>query len=263
VAETQSKEMTNVYHRNFFLEGYEGRLEALVWTSRLAGPPLAALVCHPHPLFGGTMHNKVVFQAAKTLHRFGLPVLRFNFRGAGMSAGVHDKGRGEQDDVRAALDWLAEEFPGLPLVLAGFSFGSWVGLRVGCADPRVAELVGLGLPVGDADFSYLLRCTKPKLFVQGRLDTFGPPAGVEELVASLPEPKRLVFVEGADHFFTGQLEQLDAALAAWLGARHPELSAPADAESALPSVVPQDDDPSQAQAEQPRKIQRQDRRRTR
>jgi alpha/beta superfamily hydrolase len=141
--------------RTFFLEGPAGRLEAILWKPQSSAPPLAALVCHPHPLFSGTMHNKVVYQAAKSLDALGLPVLRFNFRGAGSSAGSHDGGRGEQQDVRAALDFLAREFPDVPLLLAGFSFGCWVGLRVACADERVADLIGLGTPVNNADFSYL------------------------------------------------------------------------------------------------------------
>src|SRR5690349_18353795 len=116
--------------RNFFLEGPAGRLEAILWTpsTALHRAPLAALVCHPHPLFGGTMHNKVVYQAAKSLDAFGLPVLRFNFRGAGLSAGEHDRGNGEREDGRAALDFLAADFPETPLLLAGFSFGCGVGL---------------------------------------------------------------------------------------------------------------------------------------
>jgi hypothetical protein len=208
--------------RNFFLQGSAGRLEALLW--RPTGgkkPPLAAIVCHPHPLFGGTMHNKVVYQAAKSLDQFGLPVLRFNFRGAGKSAGAHDRGRGEQDDIRAAIDFLADEFPGLPVLLAGFSFGSWVGLRAGCEDVRVAELIGIGVPVNDADFSYLSACRKPKLFVQGGKDQFGAPDKVKTLVASLPGENRLITVNDADHFFTGKLDQLGRAIAGWLTERHP------------------------------------------
>src|SRR5882762_5656499 len=136
--------------RNFFLDGPAGRLEAILWTpSAAAHPPLAAVVCHPHPLFGGTMHNKVVYLTAKSLDAIGIPVLRFNFRGAGLSAGVHDRGFGEQGDVHTALDFLASEFPGVPLLLAGFSFGSWVGMRVGCEDPRVSHLIGLGIPVNN------------------------------------------------------------------------------------------------------------------
>ena len=208
-----------VFHRSLLIPGPAGRLEALLWTSGAAAPAMAGLVCHPHPLFGGTMHNKVAFQAARSLHRAGLPVLRFNFRGAGLSAGEHDRGRGEQEDVRSALDFLSEEFPGVPVVLAGFSFGAWVGLRVGAEDARVAQLAGLGIPVNDSDFSYLRECAKPKLFVVGTEDQFAARDRVESLFATLPEPKRLVFVEGANHFFTGKLDQVDRALTDWLKAQ--------------------------------------------
>ena len=168
------------------------------------------------------MHNKVVYQAAKSLDDLGLPVLRFNSRGAGMSEGRHDRGQGEMEDVRAALDFLAGEFPGVPLLLAGFSFGCWVGLRVGCAEERVAEVIGLGTPVNSTDFSYLQSCRKPKLFVHGSDDKYGAIKKVEALVASLPGEKRLVIVPGADHFFTGKLDQLDGAITAWLTERHPQ-----------------------------------------
>lgn len=218
--------MTPRHHaRSLFLDGPAGRLEAIFWTpASVARPPLAALVCHPHPLFGGTMHNKVVYQAAKTLDAFGLPVLRFNFRGAGMSAGAHDRGRGEQDDVRAALDFLAGEFPGVPILLAGFSFGCLVGLRVGCADERVAELVGLGAPVNDSDFSYLQNCAKPKLFLHGGEDQFGARDLLDRMVASLPGENRVEIIEGADHFFSGKLGQMGAALTSWLTSRDPQLT---------------------------------------
>lgn len=215
--------MTRVFHRSLFLAGPAGRLEALLWTSGRAAPPMAALVCHPHPLYGGTMHNKVVFQAARTLQALGLPVLRFNFRGAGLSQGEHDRGNGELEDVRAALDFIEKEFPGLPVLLAGFSFGAWVGLGAGCKDSRVAELVGLGVPVNRSDFSYLRECSKPKLFLQGSRDPFGARKKVEALFATLPEPKRLVFIEDADHFFARRLDQVDAALRAWMLHRHREL----------------------------------------
>jgi len=209
--------------RNIFLEGPAGRLEAILWKP-VAQPRLAALVCHPHPLFGGTMHNKVVYQAAKSLDALGLPVLRFNFRGAGLSGGTHDRGRGEQADVSTALDFLAAEFPGIPLLVAGFSFGCWVGLRVGCADERVTELIGLGAPVNSSDFSYLRNCDKPKLFVHGANDEHGNIKKVEALVGSLPGEKRLVVVAGADHFFVGKLDQVDAAIRGWLKERHPEIT---------------------------------------
>jgi uncharacterized protein len=208
--------------RNFFLEGPAGRLEAILWKpAEDSRPPLGALVCHPHPLYGGTMHNKVVYQAAKSLDALGLPVLRFNFRGAGTSAGKHDHGDRERDDVRAALDFLAAEFPETPLVLAGFSFGCWVGLQVGCGDNRVTELIGLGTPVNSTDFSFLRECRKPKLFVHGENDNFGDSKRVKALVDSLLGEKRLVMVPGADHFFVGKLDQLDRAITEWLMARHP------------------------------------------
>jgi len=210
-------ESNKTYHRSLFLSGPAGRLEALLWTSAEARPAMSALVCHPHPLYGGTMHNKVVFQAAKSLHRLGLPVLRFNFRGAGLSEGEHDHGRGEREDVRCAIDFLAAEFPGAPVVLAGFSFGASVGLSVGVADARVTRLVGIGIPVGAWDFSFLRESTKPKLFVVGTEDEFAEQERVKDLVASLKEPKRLVMVEGADHFFAGKLDQVDRAIREWLG----------------------------------------------
>ncbi len=211
--------------RSFFLDGPAGRLEAILWTPAGSAPPaLAALVCHPHPLFGGTLHNKVVYQVAKALGAFGLPVLRFNFRGAGLSAGVHDRGFNEQDDVRAALRFLAAEFPGVPLLLAGFSFGCWVGLRVGCEDARVKELIGLGAPVNDSDFSYLSACAKPKLFLQGSEDEHSAPQKVEQLVASLPGENCLKVIDSADHFFSGKLDRMSAALSEWLAARHPRLA---------------------------------------
>jgi alpha/beta superfamily hydrolase len=161
------------------------------------------------------MHNKVIYQTAKSLDALGIPVLRFNFRGAGLSAGGHDCGHGEQDDVRAALNFLASEFPGVPLLLGGFSFGSGVGMRVGCEDPRVSHLIGLGIPVNSTDFSFLRKCGKPKLFVHGSNDEHGAIAKVRALISTLPGENRLVVVEGADHFFAGKLDHLDRAINAW------------------------------------------------
>ena len=212
--------------RNLFLEGPAGRLEAIFWKPPgTARPLLAAVVCHPHPLFGGTMHNKVIYQTAKSLDALGVPVLRFNFRGAGMSEGVHDRGRGEQGDVRTALDFLEGEFSGVPLLVAGFSFGCWVGLRVGCEDPRVAELVGLGTPVNNTDSSFLKSCAKPKLFVHGSNDEHGDVEKVKGLVGGLPGENRFVVVPDADHFFAGKLDQLDHAITSWLIERRPKLFA--------------------------------------
>jgi uncharacterized protein len=218
------------------LSGPAGRIETILWSTSeegaVARPLLAALVCHPHPLFGGTMHNKVVYQTAKTIHRFGLPVVRFNFRGVGLSEGTYDKGVGEKDDVLAVIDFLAGEFPGVPLLVAGFSFGSWVGLSAGCWDARVAELIGLGLPVGDLDsrsFSYLNRCDKPKLLMSGEFDRFGPPKKLRGMVEQFPPPiqesTRVAIIAGGDHFLTGLLPELDRTIAEWLMERHPELAA--------------------------------------
>jgi uncharacterized protein len=228
--------MSTQLHRSLTLSGPAGRIETILWSvsqhEKGAPPPLAAVVCHPHPLFGGTMHNKVVYQTAKTIHRFGLPVARFNFRGVGLSEGTHDKGEGEKDDVLAVLDFLAAEFPGEPLLVAGFSFGSWVGLRAGCGDARVAELIGLGLPVGDLDnrsFSYLDHCDKPKLLVSGEFDRFGPPVKLRAMVAQFPphvrENTTVEIVPEGDHFFAGHLAELDSTIAAWLVKRHPDLAA--------------------------------------
>ena len=207
--------------QSLFLEGPAGRLEALL----NRGAPEAthaALVCHPHPLFGGTMHNKVVFHAMKALHGFGFPVLRFNFRGAGLSEGKHDEGRGEAEDVKAALRWLDERFH-LPIVFAGFSFGAATGLRAACPDPHVDALIALGMPVRVDDRSYgyrfLSECTRPKLFVSGGHDQFGPRKQLHELVARVPEPKKLVIIEGADHFFAGHLAEMRRAIEEWVRER--------------------------------------------
>jgi len=193
----------------------------VLWTPAAVTPSIAAVVCHPHPLFGGTMHNKVVFQAAKALDSLGIAVLRFNFRGAGLSEGAHDKGNSEVDDVRAALEFMAREFAGTPLLVAGFSFGCWVGLRAGCEDARVEKLIGIGAPVNSSDFSYLSKCAKPKLFVHGANDEFGDVERVRRMVASLPGENELTVVDGVDHFFTGKIEELGKAVRDWLeAARH-------------------------------------------
>ena len=198
--------------QSLFLPGPAGRLEALWEQPAAARADLAGLVCHPHPLYGGTLHNKVVHHTARALQELGLAVLRFNFRGAGASQGKHDEGRGEADDVRAALDWLTEKLPEAGAVLAGFSFGAWVGLRVGCSDERVRALLGVGLPADNSDLSYLAACSKPKLFVQGTRDQLGSQPAVEAVVGQAAAPKKLVWIEGADHFFTGHLEKLRHAI---------------------------------------------------
>jgi uncharacterized protein len=205
--------------RSFFLAGPTGRLEALL----NAGSPAAthaAVVCHPHPLYGGTLHNKVVFHAMKALNSFGFPVLRFNFRGAGLSEGEHDGGIGEVEDVRVALDWMEREFS-LPIIFAGFSFGAAVGLRASYADPRVPALIALGLPAVSVegrvyDFEFLRECIKPKLFVSGSRDQFAPPGKLEALVSTFADPKKLVRIEAGDHFFEGRLHEMREAIETWV-----------------------------------------------
>ena len=210
--------------RSFFLNGSAGRLEALL-NAGAENATHAAVVCHPHPLFGGTLHNKVVFHTMKALNSFGFPVLRFNFRGTGLSEGEHDQGNGEVDDVRCALDWLDAEFH-LPLVFAGFSFGSAIGLRAACPDARVRAVIGIGtpvIPVAEATeeprvyaLDFLRECAKPKLFISGARDKFGPRHKLEELVASVSEPKKLVLIEGGDHFFEGRLREMREAIEGWV-----------------------------------------------
>lgn len=176
---------------------------------------MAALVCHPHPQGGGTMHTKVVFRVAQALGEVGMPTLRFNFRGVGRSTGWYDEGRGEQDDVRSALDFLAARYPTRPLCLAGFSFGSWVGLPVGCDDDRVHQVIGVGVPVRLLRVDSLAACHKPKLIVQGERDQYGPLDALRPWFAALPEPKHLVVVPGADHFFGEQQDALRAAVVSY------------------------------------------------
>ena len=210
--------------KSFFIDGSAGRLETLLNTGAEQATH-AAVVCHPHPLFGGTLHNKVAFHTMKALNSFGFPVLRFNFRGTGLSQGEHDHGIGEVDDVLAALDWLDHALH-LPLIFAGFSFGAAVGLKAACADSRVKAAISVGTPVvpvaADTElprtytFDFLQNCAKPKLFVSGARDPFGPRTKLEALVRSLPEPKKLAVIEGADHFFEGRLRELREAIETWV-----------------------------------------------
>jgi uncharacterized protein len=210
--------------RSLFLNGPAGRLEALL-NAGAANATHAAVVCHPHPLFGGTLHNKVVFHTMKALNSFGFPVLRFNFRGTGLSEGEHDYGKGEIEDVRTALDWLDAEYH-LPLIFAGFSFGAAIGLHAACPDSRVQGVIGVGVPVVPVaaekedprvySFEFLHNCSQPKLFVSGARDQFGPKSKLEALAAAVPEPKKLVIIEGADHFFEGRLRELRDAIEAWV-----------------------------------------------
>ena len=193
---------------SFDVRGPAGRLEGLLKRPASGAAPAAAVVCHPHPLFGGTMHNKVVHAAAEALAGLGLEVARFNFRGVGRSAGRHDGGAGEQDDLRAVLDALEARAQARPLLVAGYSFGAWVGLRVGCTDPRVAALVGIAAPVGLFPFGFLRACGKPLALVQGEADPLAPLGLVLAMAAALPGGARVLPVPGADHSFNGRLDDL-------------------------------------------------------
>ncbi len=197
---------------SLFIAGPAGRLEAVLEEPENREPAEAALVCHPHPQYGGTMHNKVVYRIARGLRRQGAAVLRFNFRGVNRSEGSYDDGIGETEDARAALLFLRERYPELPVTLAGFSFGSRVVMRLGCSLSGVRRLIAVGYPAAGAGHEYLLRCRVPKIFVQSTHDEFGPLPELEALVARLPEPKRLITIEAGDHFFAGALDELEAAI---------------------------------------------------
>lgn len=180
-------------------------------------PPTAfaatALLLHAHPLHGGMMHNKLLFRIAKVFQRNGHAVLRFNFRGVGRSEGVHDHGRGEQDDVRAGLDHLEQGFAGVPIILGGYSFGALMALRVADTDSRVSSVLALGSPV---HFLAPLRRTMPRLFVQGERDAFGDAAAMRGYVGEAPPGTELVIVAEADHFFDGYIEAVERIVADWL-----------------------------------------------
>lgn len=192
----------------------QGHLEGLLEGESATDPPAAAILCHPHPQYGGTMHNKVVYRAAQALREIGFVTLRFNFRGVGRSTGTYDFGIGEQEDVRAAIDFLARRHERARLWLVGYSFGAWVGLNVASGDKRIAAMIGIGLPVDANDFQFLTLCHKPKFFIQGTTDEFGSVEHLNALLLTLPEPKEVIYIEGADHFFSGKLAELKAAVIA-------------------------------------------------
>jgi len=198
--------------KSLLLNGPSGRLEALLEEPEDASPRQVALVAHPHPLYGGTMHNKVVHRLARGFRRAGAAVLRFNFRGVGRSEGAYDGSSGEIEDARACLEWLRSRYPHLPYTLAGFSFGSGVVLRLGCELMTASRVVAAGFPtrMGDAP-GWLLGCTVPRVFIQSTHDQFGPQAEFQPFFDALQEPKRLVWIAAADHFFAGGLDELEEA----------------------------------------------------
>ena len=197
-----------------FIDGPAGKLEGLFEEPEDEAPREACLVCHPHPLFGGTMHNKVVYRIARGMRRSGASVLRFNFRGVGQSEGVHDRGEGEVEDARAALGFLRERCPGLPYSMAGFSFGSRVILRLGCSIFTPVRLIAVGFATSRGEFDYLAACGMRKYFVQSTIDEHGPKEALEAAFQGFAEPKRLQFIDASDHFFAGALDQLEETIAA-------------------------------------------------
>src|SRR5262249_7157413 len=202
---------------NLFIPVAHGQLEAILKEPRQGSPRGVALVLHPHPLGAGTMHNKVAFRAAAALNDAGLVVLRINFRGVGQSTGTHDEGRGERDDARGALDYLSSHYPGMKIVLCGFSFGSRVGLEVGIKDPRVQFLIGIGTPLEKYDFNFLAECRKPLLLVHGEHDEYGNVDELRRLVTEFESlvPVQLVVIPGAGHFFDSNLDDLKRAITDW------------------------------------------------
>ncbi len=193
-----------------FVDGPAGRLEALH-----EGPDdgiaveRAAVVCHPHPLFGGTMHNKVVFRLARAIRSTGAAVIRFNFRGVGTSEGEYDQGKGEREDLRAVVRYARERYPDLPMIGAGFSFGANVGIRVACRDGSFERFLAAGLPADKAPFEFLAECAAPKIFIHSTNDEHGSRENLQRVFDLSAEPKRLEWIEAQDHFFAGALEEFE------------------------------------------------------
>jgi alpha/beta superfamily hydrolase len=198
--------------RHVDLYSSAGRLEALY--RDLQDPAGVAVVCHPHPLGGGTLHNKVVFRAARGLENANVATLRFNFRGVGASGGKHEEGEGEIEDVFAAVDWAVRKHPGKKLIVGGFSFGAWVATRAGCELPNADALFLIGTPVNKYDFGYLRSCDKPMLLLHGTQDEQGDVAKLEKLAQQLRNAESVI-VTGADHFFTRQLDAVEETLRTW------------------------------------------------
>jgi uncharacterized protein len=196
---------------SLFIPGPAGRLEAILEEPEDQAPREAVLVCHPHPRYGGTMHNKVVYRIAHGVRKAGAVALRFNYRGVNLSEGQYDNGVGELEDARVALDYLRQRYPDLPFSLAGFSFGSRIILKLGC-ELNASRLIAVGFPAGQAEGRELGRCDVPRIFIQSTNDEFGPKEAMKKYFAQLPEPKKLMWVEAKDHFFAGGLEQLEEAV---------------------------------------------------
>ena len=204
--------------QSIFLIGPAGRLEALLEEPEAPNRiERAVVICHPHPQYGGTMHNKLAYRMARAARTMGAAVLRFNFRGVGASSGMYDGGEGEQDDLRAAMQYMRERYPGVSLVVGGFSFGARVSLRACCADPIVERIVAVANPVRRGDMDFLKTCGCPKHFVHSTQDEFGPRDVVEQIYAMTSEPKQLTWITSSDHFFSDALDELEDTVRQALG----------------------------------------------
>lgn len=199
------------------IAGPAGRLEALLDEPVDGAPRAAVVLAHPHTEYGGTMHTKVVYQAAKAFSRIGCAALRFNFRGAGASAGSFNNGPGELDDFRAALDFMEKRHPRVKLWTAGMSFGSWIALTVGVQDARVSTLVGIAVPAARYDFDALADSPKAKFFIHGERDEICPLTDIRALYSRSVEPKELVVIDAADHVFDGKVSEVAEAVEDLLG----------------------------------------------
>ena len=193
---------------SYQLEGAAGKIESLLEEPETQATGVC-LVCHPHPLYGGTMRNKVVHRIAKAMRRSGSVVLRFNFRGVGASEGTHDNGVGELEDARLLMEWLRDRYPGLPHSAAGFSFGSRTALQLGCSLPGTKSVLAVGFPTRKGEYEFLKTCAVPKIFVQSTIDEYGPRPELEPLFAGFAEPKQIHWIDGGDHFFRADLDALE------------------------------------------------------
>lgn len=211
---------------NVDIPGPAGQLEGLINAKSDGTPRAIAILAHPLPSRGGTMHTKAVFHAAKALARIDVPVLRFNFRGVGRSAGAFSdvvtadpdapaalEPPGEHEDFRAALAFMKARYPEVNAIWGGgMSFGSWVGMTVGAADPHVTALIGIACPVNRYDFSAVVSAGKPTFLVHGERDELISHKEVRKFYALLPEPKELVIIDGADHLFDGKVSEVGDAI---------------------------------------------------
>jgi len=196
----------------YMIDGPVGRLESLLEEPDNGVPTFAALVCHPHPQHGGTMHNKVVYRLARGLRKTGAVVLRFNYRGVNLSEGGYDHGNGETEDARTCLEWLRARYPQLPAMIAGFSFGSRIALKIGAQRPDLKKVIAAGFPTVYKDRTYLDPCPVPRTFIHSTNDEFGPKDELAAVVTALDGPPELVFIESKDHFFSDALDAFEQAV---------------------------------------------------